>query len=166
MLGEGIAISTIPLHLLSFGGIPFAGGPCILVKLKKSAERNEVVSLDTQQLVASLMVPRFIEWKWMKVVCSQYMSGTLFKCYVTRYFFKKRPDFIEATSCFSVAQMICCPILISASSRLGRLRVLRTPIPGLIGVWFERVYTSHARHANDGSVEDLKWIIFLSKCSK
>lgn len=62
MLGEGIAISTIPLHLLSFGASPLQVG--------------------------------------------------------------------LATSCFSVAQMICCPILISASSRLGRLRVLRACLAG------------------------------------
>lgn len=32
----------------------------------------------------------------------------------------------EATSCFSVAQMLCCPVLVSASGKLGRLRVLRS----------------------------------------
>eukprot|EP00434_Breviolum_minutum_P008592 symbB.v1.2.007580.t1/scaffold386.1/size215569/6 len=62
MLGEGIAISTIPLHLLSFGASPLQVG--------------------------------------------------------------------LATSCFSVAQMICCPILVSASGKLGRLRVLRTCLAG------------------------------------
>ncbi|CAK8992428.1 unnamed protein product [Durusdinium trenchii] len=62
MLGEGIAISTIPLHLLSFGATPLQVG--------------------------------------------------------------------LATSCFSVAQMVCCPALVSASSKFGRLRVLRTCLAG------------------------------------
>ena len=62
MLGEGIAISTIPLHLLSLGASPLQVG--------------------------------------------------------------------LATSCFSVAQMLCCPLLVSASGKLGRLRVLRTCLAG------------------------------------
>ncbi|CAK9000636.1 Tetracycline resistance protein [Durusdinium trenchii] len=61
-LCAGIAISTIPLHLLSFGATPLQVG--------------------------------------------------------------------LATSCFSVAQMVCCPALVSASSKFGRLRVLRTCLAG------------------------------------
>ncbi|CAJ1363806.1 unnamed protein product, partial [Effrenium voratum] len=62
MLGEGIAISSIPLHLLSFGASPLQVG--------------------------------------------------------------------LATSCFSLAQMLCCPVLVSASGRFGRLPVLRVCLAG------------------------------------
>ncbi|KAG8467890.1 hypothetical protein KFE25_006942 [Diacronema lutheri] len=62
MLGEGVAISTIPLHLARYGATPIQIG--------------------------------------------------------------------SATSAFSVAQMLCCPLVVAASSRLGRARVLRACLAG------------------------------------
>ena len=62
MLGEGIAISSLPLHMMSMGASPVQAG--------------------------------------------------------------------MATSCFSVAQMICCPLLVSASGRLGRSSLLRICLAG------------------------------------
>ena len=35
-----------------------------------------------------------------------------------------------ATSCFSAAQMVCCPLLVSLSSRVGRALVLRVCLIG------------------------------------
>lgn len=62
MLGEGVAISTIPLHLARYGATPVQIG--------------------------------------------------------------------SATSAFSVAQMVCCPLVVAASGRLGRVRVLRVCLAG------------------------------------
>jgi MFS family permease len=62
MLGEGIAISSLPLHMTSLGASPVLVG--------------------------------------------------------------------GATSCFSVAQMFCCPLLVRLSTRLGRTRILRTCLAG------------------------------------
>eukprot|EP00965_Chrysotila_dentata_P159653 5274575-Pleurochrysis_carterae.AAC.1 len=38
-----------------------------------------------------------------------------------------------ATSCFSVAQMICCPLLVRRSSKIGRARILRVCLAGATG---------------------------------
>jgi len=62
MLGEGIAISSLPLHMTSLGASPVLAG--------------------------------------------------------------------AATSCFSFAQMLCCPLLVRLSSRVGRIVVLRVCLAG------------------------------------
>mmetsp|Transcript_37007 Transcript_37007/g.91083 ORF Transcript_37007/g.91083 Transcript_37007/m.91083 type:complete len:517 (+) Transcript_37007:179-1729(+) len=62
MLGEGIAISTIPLHLSSFGATPIEVG--------------------------------------------------------------------LATSAFSLAQMVCCPLIVGVSTKIGRTKVLRICLAG------------------------------------
>eukprot|EP00967_Tisochrysis_lutea_P114017 scaffold181388_cov28-Tisochrysis_lutea.AAC.4 len=62
MLGEGIAISSLPLHMTNLGASPVLAG--------------------------------------------------------------------AATSCFSIAQMFCCPLLVRLSSRVGRLLVLRVCLAG------------------------------------
>lgn len=62
MLGEGVAISTIPLHLARYGATPVQIG--------------------------------------------------------------------SATSAFSIAQMLCCPLVVRASGRFGRVRVLRVCLAG------------------------------------